>query len=637
MLTRLKLTDFMAFQSLDIHLDRPLVLFVGENESGKTTIREAVTWALTGYCRGVSKKNAMPDIVIRNQAKRASVELSIGPLDVARSITRSGSETLKVQHDGEPFPDAGIGEMQAELYTALGADADCVGAALDSWAFLALDKKGRQDLLFRAANMRVTSAAVLGCLSRRGIEGDVAGEFARKAAKEGFRAAETAAIERRRSWKRELDKLHVEEAPRFFTDATGTERDLTLVKPELLAGWQRGIERELEEAIRAEGVALGEAERALASLRSEHANLLREATELAADDDIGRVDEMAETLAKREEKLAALKASEKGVQDQVTALRAELAGEIEVKRPEVCPVIPGGFKCPATAARLEKHKAELDRARKTREERLQALQSDLTGKRLVRQNEEKAVSELFTRVTDLQAAQERLTEIESRVVALNSEEIPKAGAAVEAARARGDEAGTPAAEIRLRLDECKKAVEAKRAWDAYQNGLAQNAVERAELQTKVEDADAIAKAFQPDGVESELLREALEPLRDRLKLTRAMLGNLVICDDLELLLTREADKRLEVHLSRSQRLRLGMAFQDALSFRSGLGFIAFDELDVFDPKQRGVIMPTLLKMAGNPYGRVLGFATLQLDRPMPPPSKEVRMFWLHGGSAEVVE
>lgn len=56
-LKRLKATDFVGLPEADIEFQRPVTLFAGKNNQGKSSIKDAIEFALTGKARAMSKFN----------------------------------------------------------------------------------------------------------------------------------------------------------------------------------------------------------------------------------------------------------------------------------------------------------------------------------------------------------------------------------------------------------------------------------------------------------------------------------------------------------------------------------------------------------------------------------------------------
>ena len=56
---RLKIVNYKLFQNVTVEMNDSINIFVGENDSGKTTILEALSMALTGKVNGSSMANRL--------------------------------------------------------------------------------------------------------------------------------------------------------------------------------------------------------------------------------------------------------------------------------------------------------------------------------------------------------------------------------------------------------------------------------------------------------------------------------------------------------------------------------------------------------------------------------------------------
>lgn len=66
---KLKITNFKSFYgTFEIELNRGINIIVGNNESGKSTILEAIHLALTGLYNGRSIRSEMSSYLFNNQA-----------------------------------------------------------------------------------------------------------------------------------------------------------------------------------------------------------------------------------------------------------------------------------------------------------------------------------------------------------------------------------------------------------------------------------------------------------------------------------------------------------------------------------------------------------------------------------------
>jgi DNA repair exonuclease SbcCD ATPase subunit len=104
----IRLANWRAYRSLDLHLTRPVTFFVAPNGVGKTSLVEAVRWGLLGT-PGQDRRRA-----VRIGSESATVQLGLSlpgypDLQVTRTLKRTGSATFIATAGG-----AEITELQYE-------------------------------------------------------------------------------------------------------------------------------------------------------------------------------------------------------------------------------------------------------------------------------------------------------------------------------------------------------------------------------------------------------------------------------------------------------------------------------------------------------------------------------------------
>ena len=52
-ISHISINSFLGIPSLELDLVAPINIFVGLNEAGKSSLRDALQWALTGCARGL--------------------------------------------------------------------------------------------------------------------------------------------------------------------------------------------------------------------------------------------------------------------------------------------------------------------------------------------------------------------------------------------------------------------------------------------------------------------------------------------------------------------------------------------------------------------------------------------------------
>lgn len=88
-LNRLQIKNFVGIDKADIDFETPVCLFVGSNNQGKSTIRDAIEFALTGKCRAGTKFKDAKELV-RGQG-RMGVKLAYQEGDESGTAMRTSS------------------------------------------------------------------------------------------------------------------------------------------------------------------------------------------------------------------------------------------------------------------------------------------------------------------------------------------------------------------------------------------------------------------------------------------------------------------------------------------------------------------------------------------------------------------
>lgn len=639
MLDRIALEQWGPFASLELNLERPFLIFTGPNAVGKSWLRDAVVFALTGTLRtrrGVTQKKQIPEVAIRDGAKKASVELLFrGGLRVTRQVTRSGQTLALADADGATdHPIRGTTEeLQQELYRRLGVDEARALAVLDSRRFLELEAEDRRRLLFAALGAGVTEEAIAKALAGRGLAGEDAAGLAKTAASRGFREAEKEAVEGRRAAKRALQAPQAEPAPRYVAGRDGQRLDLAEVKVEDLEARIAALERERDGAVSQHGASVQAARTWAESCDALEAELRAKAAEEAQD-----AQGLREALQVAHEEQAAHEAEVRALRDEIAAKEPIARGEAAVEHPGTCPVLPGEFRCPATKAKLDAHAKTLADARESAEAALAEIRPKLEEHERGAREQRERVGTLQQEEAQARAAQAAIEEAR--------EELPTAEGEARDARERlqaieqsegADGSSADPEALRQRIERGREVLRQKRAYDADRERQERASAERAEKQAALERAEALARAFASDGIEVELLREALPVLQERLDETGPLLGRVRVAEDLTLEVEHAGQRRLEAQLSDGQYLALGLLLQDALGALASFPVLLFDQADLLVQETRRGALLTLQRLLGRPYGSVFVFASTEQAVPQRPPSDQVALYWLsEPGRAEAV-
>lgn len=165
-LTELVIDGYQGVNRLHLSFREPVTLIAGKNASGKTTVRDAITFALTGQSSRVRLKKDYDSLVRRgSDPKKAQVALTLGGFTWRRSVV-----TGKVDGDERDVP--------LVLPYLLGNE-----------SFTELDRSTQNKLLIGATKTPWGKEVVTQMLADRGIEEQVILELG-PMLRSGFSAAE---------------------------------------------------------------------------------------------------------------------------------------------------------------------------------------------------------------------------------------------------------------------------------------------------------------------------------------------------------------------------------------------------------------------------------------------------------------
>ncbi|HSW50890.1 MAG TPA: ATP-binding protein, partial [Bryobacteraceae bacterium] len=130
---QIEISNFRALRNVALALDRPLSVIVGENESGKSTLLQAIKWACTGEAYGHKGKEA-PQALTTYGEDKLSVRMTLGDFSAFRTQSTGtalktvaenlgcSADLLPLLFDAEMCGDGGSKSLKA-FFSAIGADA----------------------------------------------------------------------------------------------------------------------------------------------------------------------------------------------------------------------------------------------------------------------------------------------------------------------------------------------------------------------------------------------------------------------------------------------------------------------------------------------------------------------------------
>jgi len=90
-LKKLRIHNFVGIDNAEISFDKPISLFVGRNNQGKSTVPDAVEFALTGRCRAMQFNKDAPHIMRGPDGMLTELDVCDGGIAEPRTIRRTKS------------------------------------------------------------------------------------------------------------------------------------------------------------------------------------------------------------------------------------------------------------------------------------------------------------------------------------------------------------------------------------------------------------------------------------------------------------------------------------------------------------------------------------------------------------------
>ncbi len=638
----LKLRNWKCHRELDVDLSSPVDLMLAHNGDGKTSLVDALEFVLqgTGKLAGIDRKTELGMLVISDGQTDCAVELQLDDWSVIRRMNTEGTQKIKLQKGADsPVIEGKLREQQTRLDEWLGVDEQQVRAVLDARVLLEGPEQARRALLFGVSGVEVTEQQVLEGFKIHDLEGDDVRVAAQDVTLQGWRSAETLAGERRAAAKRAVADLTVPEPQHLFRPSTSKpdadSLDLRKCPQTMLAKKREANEAALAEATLGAGMDVGAAAEALRAKRAElvraeaeHVGLKAQAqAERPAMGQLelklsGAHDELAEALSGFD----ACQTARDEVGDPIS-----IAG---IEKPKVCPAIPGGFECPVTPTRLNKHRTTLKGTQEARAEEIEQADDalDLARNRLDHARQRKADAEgaldtekaLVAGLASLGTKLDRLDGQVDELVADHTKAEAQAGS--EGQRAFHQS----------RLDATLETIAARDRYDDQVAALERHETTVADLEEKVYRHDAITQLLKSTGLETQLLAGLIGPLQAKLDEIGVHVGAMRITPALDVELKWGEHWRRFTQLSESQRERMAVGVQHAVAALAGFPILIVDRVDHLDPMGKGACMKALASVAPQ-YQAVLALATLQSKTPTPAKVDGVTTWHLSAGAVARVE
>ncbi len=634
---RVKITNFRNLAIPDLDL-APLSILVGREAEGKSGFIAALRVALDGRCEGINERGEGRERLVRYGAEKAVVALGMaGGVNVHREIA-AGKNFLKV--GGVEAKGAGVAANEAALFSALGTTATGIALAFSPLSFFALPEDGQRKVLFEMLGASAITRDDL--ISALNSEHKDMGAWAAEQKLLEYQPAYDA----RRDGKKLLEELRARE--KGLASITPPEAFDALREAE--------IEQEIAEQRKALADArtklqeIAEAEGRIVRLRED---LTRESSQQKHSEEAGKqLTEKKRLLAQAEKNLAAKEKALATERETLAGMRdlAVSAQALQTFREELLqgPCALLDCECPVDTRVIQV--SDKLRAGAKASEGLEKEQARVIALGNDQQELAKQERELRASIARLEAspsaaaAKKRVTDLEGA--------ISKAEDALAGRKAEAYVSAIERTEHSLAALETEQHVLAQKigARDAYNQATAdlpklQEKIKAQEQQ--VSRLEELVEALAPGGVKARILggkRGEIEAVLNGVLASWGWSGE-VDAESQQLYLLRQGARIPWVSLSKSEKMRFGIAVQVAAGSKFGARFLAVDDVECMTAEGRGVLVKALLGLIrSDVLDQVIIASVLSTAGPdgktIPPAAStipEVGVYLVEGGAVRLLE
>ena len=566
MIKGLVITDFMAIHKLELDLTAPLNFIAGQNEAGKSSIRDALLWGFTGQARGL-KTHGDQAALIREGAKVAEVSIY---LTDGHAFTRRKTQKTAAAIMGD-IPDIGL--SPAILF--------------DPYTFLSWPEDQRRELLFKVIpGLHPTEQNVFDRLScwpavttvaesttdedADGRVAPIVRSIAKMAASHGFPGAEKETVIKRREAKRVRDTYKDATEPEKTLAIDGQEFDIPTLNLPAIEATLKDLQVQKDDLLRQKGAGEARVKR-LGTIQGQLEKIgLPEEPNTAV---IGKLEDEIQVTKKAVE-INSQEIAQATVKSQTFPATCPAITLEQVPCPKAGQKVGAEPPAPGVLGTLMQNRDGLAKKLET----FMAEQGNLKSQ-----------------VETYHALLVKKSNLEEELARLQSE--PEAGADLDAEIAtrqrridRGQAFQAAVASYNIRLVQ-------------YQDTLAKLAA----AEQEVIIYDALQKALAPDGIPSQMIAEALDGINELLEEAASYFfpgRYLHLTGELGIVLQNSP----YVTLSKSAKYRVGIAFQYALARLTGARILLIDEADILDGIHQTELVNFLLYHLSD-FDQIMVFAT----------------------------
>lgn len=574
-ISRLEISNVLAISRADIDCPTPMLMVVGNNEAGKSSLADAISMAMLGVPSRVKHKKDLGQL-LHDDSKKGRVTLLDGDTVLGQYLLPKGDHTVAEIPNLEFLP-----------------------FLLRPRMFADLDPKERSAFLFKLTKQKNSIEKTAEMMLELGCRPDLVDEI-KPMLHSGFPEASKSAAENATAAKQQFKGLtgdnwgsiqsenwevHIPEAPEM-PDVSPEAIDKEIAEYTKVSGWlEAGI---LHIAKLENNVELAKTFNSRKADLEAAAGLLKRA-QVKLDTDREQLEELENSFKATKTKLDEAKSGVVPVKCPCCDAELTIKGQTLEKF--------AGLKADTKATSdlalaLTKTKSAIDMMKRTIENDIAAV------------------------TTATNAGKDLAAHIEAGVPEVKDGEIEK----VQAKQA----------ELRYFLTKQRIKVEAMKLRQELLDGAEETNKKAAQHHRDVLDWLKVSEALAPNGIPAKILQTAIKPVNDSLAILSRLAGwkKVVIGDDMEI----TAAGRVYGLMSESAQWRIDTLIACAIAQISGLKFILVDRWDVLDIAGRGqcvALLRELCAMGGIDQAIICG--TLKAK---PNSSETMTVKWFENGQVQ---
>lgn len=583
-INRMKLIDWRNHAETDIHFEK-LTVFRGANHSGKSSIRDAAEYALTGRADATDAKGSGAVGLIRTGADKATILMKLQAnkeIDYRCVLTKSGRTTTIRDEKDAAWTGEGVKGW-------LDSQRDVLSCVLNTRYFIRLTPAEQKKLL---CSIILPDSYIWPDEIQHAVKQL---QLAVNWSQTPFEVIESAyklAFDRRRDVNRDLKNLVM--PTRLASPEGAASLEEARQKRSELCDRREALEKTAREASRDRGAAEARVTSAGQRVESLAAKLRMEQETLAQTENKTLSPKQAKELQKTaasDKELARLEADKRLVDTEISGIQAIIAVFDGLDGKRCCPMCQRDVTDEWLIEALKPHNDALNNAYGSQREILKAMKElgDVEGaQRKLEENERS--------VTSRKRSQSVIAETEGLLRTAREE--------LETAQNALSTAGEPAEEpeeltaLRSQISDAHDVYEAFVRFEVREKEFERAEKQRQQLSAAAASLNELVTYFGPEGVKAELLQQHIGAFEGSMNAALNVWGyeaqfSIEPYGFTVHRLDQPHGLQLE-YLSESERLRFAVAFQVALAQVSGIRMVIVDETEIFDEVGRQQFYPMLM-------------------------------------------